>query len=133
MYQQQKVKSVQFHEVAMVIFIANDIKKLIFKHRLLANISEDNKTLGQVFFDKYPFIIGDIAYLIISITSHGKYKYDEDGIKKNKAIIGKDNTLSANNIVIIMGESPLATRYSTYGYPVNTPPNMQDIFSQNGG
>lgn len=119
--------------VAMVTLIATDINKFIFKHRLLSDIQEDNKTLGRVFYDKYPLIIGDIAYMVTSITSNEKYRHYEENIKNNKAITGQDKNISAENIIIIMGESSSSYRYSAYGYTINTTPNMKNIFSQNGG
>lgn len=117
----------------LLTLIATDAHKIAFKDRVLSDIKENRKTLGSMFYNKYPLIIGDVVYLITSIVSNDKYKYYEDNLKTNNAIIDKDNRTSAKNIIIVMGESSSSSRYGIYGYNINTTPNMKNIFSQNGG
>lgn len=123
-----KIRKILF--VCLITLFITDINKIIFKHRLFADIEEDRKTLGRIFYDKYPLVIGDTSYVVMSILSNDKYKIYNNDLILNNSIISHENG-SQKNIIIIMGESASSARFGSYGYHVNTTPNMQQIFSQN--
>ncbi len=100
--------------------------------QLLSDIKEDDKTVGRFIRDRYPAVIGDLAYLYISRNSNDKYADINEINKFNDSIIGKKNN-DIDTIIFIIGESSLSTHYSAYGYELNTTPNMNNIFSSNGG
>ncbi|WP_323858860.1 phosphoethanolamine transferase [Xenorhabdus doucetiae] len=100
--------------------------------QLLSDIKEDDKTVGRFIRDRYPAVIGDFAYLYISSHSNDKYANINEINKFNDSITGKKKS-SINAVILIMGESSLSTHYSSYGYELNTTPNMSRIFSSNGG
>ncbi|MDX8001178.1 phosphoethanolamine transferase [Xenorhabdus sp. Reich] len=100
--------------------------------QLLSDIREEDKTTGRFIRDRYPAVIGDFAYLYISSHSNDKYANISEINEFNNSIIGKKNS-ELNAVILIMGESSLSTHYSVYGYELNTTPNMNRIFSSNGG
>ncbi|WP_334468725.1 hypothetical protein [Arsenophonus sp. PmNCSU2021_1] len=98
------------------------------EHRLIPDIRENKEELGSFLHHKIPLILGDITYLSISPFIKNKYSDTREIEKLNNSIVSKRNN-DNKNIILIMGESSLFSRYSTYGYRLNTTPNMAKIFS----
>ncbi|MDC9597904.1 sulfatase-like hydrolase/transferase [Xenorhabdus anantnagensis] len=115
-----------------VFFVTFYLSAASIDKKLLADIREDDKLVGRFIRDRYPSVIGDLAYLYISRNSSDKYANTNEIDKFNDSIIGKKNN-NLNTIILVMGESSLPTHYSAYGYKLNTTPNMYRIFSSNGG
>ena len=111
------------------------IKNIYSTDRLVPDIREDNKILGKYLYNKFPTIIGDLSYLLISVISNDKYKQDNLSNKiVDESIL---NTKSSNNpyhnIVVIIGESSLSSRYHSYGYEKNTTPNLDKMIDNGIG
>ncbi|MDC9590953.1 phosphoethanolamine transferase [Xenorhabdus sp. XENO-10] len=125
--------SVAFKMVPVfVFFVTFYLSSSSIDKQLLADIREDDKTVGRFIRDRYPSVIGDLAYLYISSNSNDKYANTNEIDEFNNSILGKEKN-NLNVIILVMGESSLSTRYSAYGYKLNTTPNMSRIFSSNGG
>lgn len=108
-----------------IILTLVDIKD---EYRLIPNIKENKRELGVFLHHKIPLVIGDAAYLIIASYGDSKYSDTSEIEKLNKSIVSKKNN-SNKNIILIMGESSLFSRYSAYNYHLNTTPHMAKIFS----
>ncbi|HGJ5865061.1 MULTISPECIES: phosphoethanolamine transferase [Arsenophonus] len=98
------------------------------EYRLIPNIKEDKRELGVFLHHKIPLVFGDAAYLLIASYGDNKYSDTSEIEKLNNSIVSKKNN-DNKNIILIMGESSLFSRYSAYGYPLNTTPHMAKIFS----
>lgn len=108
-----------------VILTLIDIKD---EYRLIPNIRENKRELGVFLHHKIPLVFGDAAYLIIASYGDNKYLDTSEIEKLNNSIIAKKNS-NNKNIILIMVESSLFSRYSAYGYHLNTTPYMAKIFS----
>ncbi|SFN97977.1 heptose-I-phosphate ethanolaminephosphotransferase [Xenorhabdus japonica] len=133
----KKAKNIQYHIVfkvspIFIFLITFCLSTSAVDKQLLSDIREDDKTVGRFIRDRYPAVIGDFAYLYISSHSNDKYANINKINELNKSIIGR-NKPGVNTVILIMGESSLSTHYSAYGYKLNTTPNMDRIFSSNGG
>nr|WP_082212104.1 sulfatase-like hydrolase/transferase [Gilliamella apicola] len=80
----------------------------------------------------HPVVVGNLSYLLASFASTNIYSSTNEIEKFNEAILLPPNKTDNDLVVLIMGESSLVTRYSTYGYHKQTTPFMTNIFSQNG-
>ncbi|PAV02135.1 hypothetical protein CBG25_12630 [Arsenophonus sp. ENCA] len=98
------------------------------EYRLIPNIKEDKRELGVFLHHKIPLVFGDAAYLLIASYGDSEYSDTREIEKLNNSIVSKKNN-DNKNIILIMGESSLFSRYSAYGYPLNTTPHMAKIFS----
>ncbi|WGL99953.1 phosphoethanolamine transferase (plasmid) [Arsenophonus sp. aPb] len=119
-----------FHSILLftalsIILTILDIKD---EHRLISNIREDKKELGFFFQHKVPLVFGDMVYLLISSYDNSKYSNTAEIEKFNSSIISKKDN-NNKNIILIMGEASLYSRYSTYGYHLNTTYHMTKLFS----
>ncbi|WP_232326261.1 phosphoethanolamine transferase [Xenorhabdus hominickii] len=133
----KKSKNIQYHITFKILpififFITFCLSASSVDKQLLSDIREDDKTVGLFIRDRYPAVIGDFFYLYISSHSNDKYANINEINKVNKSITRK-NKPEINTVILIMGESSLSTRYSAYGYKLNTTPNMNRIFSSSGG
>ncbi|QBY44376.1 Phosphoethanolamine transferase EptC [Arsenophonus nasoniae] len=108
-----------------IILVIIDIKD---ENRLISDIKEDKKQLGIFFHDKVPLIFGDAVYLLISSYDNNKYANIAEIEKFNHAIVAKKDN-DNKNIILIMGEASLYSRYSAYGYHFDTTPHMTKLFS----
>ncbi|HGJ5877146.1 MAG TPA: sulfatase-like hydrolase/transferase [Arsenophonus sp.] len=108
-----------------VILTIVDIKD---EYRLIPNIREDKRELGVFLHHKIPLVFGDVAYLLIASCGNSKYSDTSEIEKLNNSIIAKKNN-NNKNIILIMEETSLFSRYSAYGYHLNTTPHMVKIFS----
>ncbi|EJD6391449.1 phosphoethanolamine transferase [Proteus mirabilis] len=96
--------------------------------RWIADIKEDEKLFSIFIRDRFPMVLGNITYLVSSIYNNVKYSYTFD-IEKFNSVIIKPQKIENKLIVLVIGESSLSSRYSAYGYPINTTPNIKKIFS----
>ncbi|WP_275371705.1 phosphoethanolamine transferase [Xenorhabdus bovienii] len=133
----KKQKNVQFHIGLKILPIFILLSTFYFSasavdKQLLSDIREDDKTVGRFIRDRYPAVIGDFSYLYISSHSNDKYANINEINKFNESIKNKIKP-DVNVVILIMGESSLPSHYSTYGYSLNTTPNMKKIFSSNEG
>ncbi|RXK34229.1 hypothetical protein BBD39_00760 [Arsenophonus endosymbiont of Bemisia tabaci Asia II 3] len=69
-----------------------------------------------------------MVYLLISSYENNKYANTAEIEKFNHAILSKKDN-NNKNIIFIMEEPSLYSRYSAYGYHLNTTPHMTKIFS----
>lgn len=81
----------------------------------------------------YPTVLGNTIYLIVSFLTTDLYSNTNTIEKFNESVILPPDESNNNLIILIMGESSLSKRYSTYGYHKQTTPFMTEIFSQNNG
>ncbi|OCG74517.1 hypothetical protein A9G42_09815 [Gilliamella sp. Nev6-6] len=90
------------------------------------------KNNAVLFRHTYPAAVGNLSYLLASFASTNIYSSTNEIEKFNEAILLPPNKTDNDLVVLIMGESSLVSRYSTYGYHKQTAPFMTNIFSQNG-
>ncbi|MFS1539998.1 MAG: sulfatase-like hydrolase/transferase [Candidatus Phlomobacter fragariae] len=95
---------------------------------MIPNLRKDKRELGVFFHHKIPLVFGDAAYLLIASCGDSKYSDTSKIEKLNNSIIAKKNN-NNKNIILIMSEASLYSRYSAYGYHLNTTPKMAKIFS----
>lgn len=81
----------------------------------------------------YPVVLGNVIYVIISLTSTDIYSNTKTIENFNDAVLLPPEESNNNLIVLIMGESSFVKRYSAYGYGAQTTPLMSEIFSQKEG
>ncbi|EBU2935772.1 phosphoethanolamine transferase [Salmonella enterica] len=98
------------------------------KDYIKAGIQESRSTIGKLIKSYFPTVIGDVAYFASTMLLNDRYSNTSIIPDFNKAIIGKEDN-GTNTIVIVMGESSLFSRYSIYGYPKPTNPELQKIFT----
>lgn len=127
------VKGILF--LSLISFSASSfslIHHILKTDRLYANIKESLQVLGEVFYDRYPLLIGNSTYIISSIKNNEKYASYND----NRALsvdVKKEFEGYSPTIILVLGESSYRGRYSSYGYEKITTPNMQKIFSTDNG
>ncbi|MEX6250088.1 phosphoethanolamine transferase [Providencia hangzhouensis] len=102
------------------------------KNRLYADIKESSQVLGELFYDRYPLLIGNSMYIISSIKNNDKYASYNDNRALNDNV-KKESEGYSPTIILVLGESSYNGRYSSYGYEKITTPNIQRIFSANNG
>ncbi len=108
----------------------------VFKYgdkRFYADIQQVNEALGYalVIRERYPALIGNIYYLMNASNKTDRYSNTQNIQTLNPAITGKNKQSDNPLVILIMGESSSVSRYSKYGYPNQTTPNMDKIFSAN--
>ncbi|HEE5255409.1 TPA: sulfatase-like hydrolase/transferase [Salmonella enterica] len=109
------------------LMIVNDVWPQI--NDIKMSMNESRSTIGKLIKSYFPAVIGDVAYFASTMLLNDRYSNTSIIPDFNESITGKAE--SGNNIiVIVMGESSLFSRYSIYGYPKLTSPDLQKIFTQ---
>ncbi|ECX4905298.1 sulfatase-like hydrolase/transferase [Salmonella enterica] len=109
------------------IMIVNDVRPQI--NDIKMSMNESRSTIGKLVKSYFPAVIGDVAYFASTMLLNDRYSDTSIIPDFNEAITGKEDN-GNNTIVIVMGESSLFSRYSIYGYPKLTSPELQKIFTQ---
>ncbi|EAB5694047.1 hypothetical protein ZY50_21950 [Salmonella enterica subsp. enterica] len=111
----------------IAIMIVNDVRPQISSIKMSMN--ESRSTIGKLIKSYFPAVIGDVAYFASTMLLNDHYSNTSIIPDFNESITGKAES-GNNTIVIVMGESSLFSRYSIYGYPKLTSPDLQKIFTQ---
>ncbi|ECJ2532712.1 sulfatase-like hydrolase/transferase [Salmonella enterica subsp. salamae] len=111
----------------IAIMIVNDLRPQI--NDIKMSMNESRSTIGKLIKSYFPAVIGDVAYFASTILLNDRYSNTSIIPDFNESITGKAES-GNNTIVIVMGESSLFSRYSIYGYPKLTSPDLQKIFTQ---
>ncbi|WP_242689496.1 hypothetical protein [Photorhabdus cinerea] len=90
----KKTRNIHYHVSfkalpVFVFFTTFYLSASAIDKQLLSDIREDDKTVGRFIRDRYPAVIGDLAYLYISRNSNDKYADISEINKFNDSIIGK--------------------------------------------
>lgn len=109
------------------LMIVNDVWPQI--NDIKMSMSESRSTIGKLIKSYFPAVIGDVAYFASTMILNDRYSNTSIIPDFNESITGKAES-GNNTIVIVMGESSLFSRYSIYGYPKLTSPDLQKIFTQ---
>ncbi|EBW7049355.1 hypothetical protein DQJ94_11290 [Salmonella enterica subsp. enterica serovar Richmond] len=109
------------------LMIANDVWPQI--NDIKMSMNESRSTIGKLIKSYFPAVIGDVAYFASTMLLNDRYSNTSIIPDFNESITGKAES-GNNTIVIVMGESSLFSRYSIYGYPKLTSPDLQKIFTQ---
>ncbi|EDB1997408.1 sulfatase-like hydrolase/transferase [Salmonella enterica] len=111
----------------IAIMIVNDLRPQI--NDIKMSMNESRSTIGKLIKSYFPAVIGDVAYFASTMLLNDRYSNTSIIPDFNESITGKAES-GNNTIVIVMGESSLFSRYSIYGYPKLTSPDLQKIFTQ---
>ncbi|EBR6904925.1 sulfatase-like hydrolase/transferase [Salmonella enterica] len=109
------------------LMIVNDVWPQI--NDIKMSMNESRSTIGKLIKSYFPAVIGDVAYFASAMILNDRYSDTSIIPDFNESITGKAES-GNNTIVIVMGESSLFSRYSIYGYPKLTSPDLQKIFTQ---
>ncbi|EOH8894766.1 sulfatase-like hydrolase/transferase [Salmonella enterica subsp. enterica serovar Cerro] len=109
------------------LMIVNDVWPQI--NDIKMSMNESRSTIGKLIKSYFPAVIGDVAYFASTMILNDRYSDTSIIPDFNESITGKVES-GNNTIVIVMGESSLFSRYSIYGYPKLTSPDLQKIFTQ---
>ncbi|EBC4830766.1 sulfatase-like hydrolase/transferase [Salmonella enterica] len=109
------------------LMIVNDVWPQI--NDIKMSMNESRSTIGKLIKSYFPAVIGDVAYFASTMILNDRYSNTSIIPDFNESITGKVES-GNNTIVIVMGESSLFSRYSIYGYPKLTSPDLQKIFTQ---
>lgn len=109
------------------LMIVNDVWPQI--NDIKMSMNESRSTIGKLIKSYFPAVIGDVAYFASTMILNDRYSNTSIIPDFNESITGKEES-GNNTIVIVMGESSLFSRYSIYGYPKLTSPDLQKIFTQ---
>lgn len=109
------------------LMIVNDVWPQI--NDIKMSMNESRSTIGKLIKSYFPAVIGDVAYFASTMLLNDRYSNTSIIPDFNESITGKAES-GNNTIVIVMGESSLFSRYSIYGYPKLTSPDLQKIFTQ---
>ncbi|EHM5637857.1 sulfatase-like hydrolase/transferase, partial [Salmonella enterica subsp. enterica serovar Cotham] len=109
------------------LMIANDVWPQI--NNIKMSMNESRSTIGKLIKSYFPAVIGDVAYFASTMILNDRYSNTSIIPDFNEVVTGKEDN-GNNTIVIVMGESSLFSRYSIYGYPKLTSPELQKIFTQ---
>ncbi|EBY7517442.1 TPA: sulfatase-like hydrolase/transferase [Salmonella enterica] len=109
------------------LMIVNDVWPQI--NDIKMSMNESRSTIGKLIKSYFPAVIGDVAYFASTMILNDRYSNTSIIPDFNESITGKAES-GNNTIVIVMGESSLFSRYSIYGYPKLTSPDLQKIFTQ---
>ncbi|EKO4981346.1 sulfatase-like hydrolase/transferase [Salmonella enterica] len=109
------------------LMIVNDVWPQI--NDIKMSMNESRTTIGKLIKSYFPAVIGDVAYFASTMILNDRYSDTSIIPDFNESITGKAES-GNNTIVIVMGESSLFSRYSIYGYPKLTSPDLQKIFTQ---
>lgn len=130
----KKNKPVKFNPFIPIIFYMVGLIPIIYAWNL-SSIKDEYKRghykgTASVFRNYYPAVVGDLVYLLIGYTTTDIYSSTHIIDNFNEAVLLPPEEPNNQIIVLIMGESSLFKRYSTYGYEKQTTPLMTEIFSQ---
>lgn len=109
------------------LMIVNDVWPQI--NDIKMSMNESRSTIGKLIKSYFPAVIGDVAYFASTMILNDRYSNTSIIPDFNESITGKAES-GNNTIVMVMGESSLFSRYSIYGYPKLTSPDLQKIFTQ---
>ncbi|EJS8537473.1 sulfatase-like hydrolase/transferase [Salmonella enterica] len=109
------------------LMIVNDVWPQI--NDIKMSMNESRSTIGKLIKSYFPAVIGDVSYFASTMILNDRYSNTSIIPDFNESITGKAES-GNNTIVIVMGESSLFSRYSIYGYPKLTSPDLQKIFTQ---
>ncbi|EDV0364702.1 sulfatase-like hydrolase/transferase [Salmonella enterica subsp. enterica] len=109
------------------LMIVNDVWPQV--NDIKMSMNESRSTIGKLIKSYFPAVIGDVAYFASSMILNDRYSNTSTIPDFNEVVTGKEDN-GNNTIVIVMGESSLFSRYSIYGYPKLTSPELQKIFTQ---
>lgn len=109
------------------LMIVNDVWPQI--NDIKMSMNESRSTIGKLVKSYFPAVIGDVAYFASTMILNDRYSNTSIIPDFNESITGKEES-GNNTIIIVMGESSLFSRYSIYGYPKLTSPDLQKIFTQ---
>ncbi|EAZ4787048.1 phosphoethanolamine transferase [Salmonella enterica] len=109
------------------LMIVNDVRPQI--NDIKMSMNESRSTIGKLIKSYFPAVIGDVAYFASTMILNDRYSNTSIIPDFNEVVTGKEDN-GNNTIVIVMGESSLFSRYSIYGYPKLTSPELQKIFIQ---
>ncbi|EDQ7937529.1 TPA: sulfatase-like hydrolase/transferase [Salmonella enterica] len=109
------------------LMIVNDVWPQI--NDIKMSMNESRSTIGKLIKSYFPAVIGDVAYFASTMILNDRYSNTSIIPDFNESITGKAES-GNNTIVIVMGESSLFSRYSIYGYPKLSSPDLQKIFTQ---
>ncbi|ELC2667400.1 sulfatase-like hydrolase/transferase [Salmonella enterica] len=109
------------------LMIVNDVWPQI--NDIKMSMNESRSTIGKLIKSYFPAVIGDVAYFASTMILNDRYSNTSIIPDFNESITGKEES-GNNTIIIVMGESSLFSRYSIYGYPKLTSPDLQKIFTQ---
>ncbi|ECD9499656.1 sulfatase-like hydrolase/transferase [Salmonella enterica subsp. enterica serovar Infantis] len=109
------------------LMIVNDVWPQI--NDIKMSMNESRSTIGKLIKSYFPAVIGDVAYFASTMILNDRYSNTSIIPDFNESITDKAES-GNNTIVIVMGESSLFSRYSIYGYPKLTSPDLQKIFTQ---
>ncbi|ECG6032327.1 hypothetical protein E1803_00365 [Salmonella enterica subsp. enterica serovar Eastbourne] len=109
------------------LMIVNDVWPQV--NDIKMSMNESRSTIGKLIKSYFPAVIGDVAYFASSMILNDRYSNTSTIPDFNEVVTGKEDN-GNNTIVIVMGESSLFSRYSIYGHPKLTSPELQKIFTQ---
>ncbi|AKD19918.1 sulfatase-like hydrolase/transferase [Salmonella enterica subsp. enterica serovar Newport] len=109
------------------LMIVNDVRPQV--NDIKMSMNESRSTIGKLIKSYFPAVIGDVAYFASTMILNDRYSNTSIIPDFNEVVTGKEDN-GNNTIVIVMGESSLFSRYSIYGYPKLTSPDLQKIFTQ---
>ncbi|APZ66202.1 MULTISPECIES: sulfatase-like hydrolase/transferase [Salmonella] len=109
------------------LMIVNDVWPQI--NDIKMSMNESRSTIGKLIKSYFPAVIGDVVYFASTMILNDRYSNTSIIPDFNESITGKAES-GNNTIVMVMGESSLFSRYSIYGYPKLTSPDLQKIFTQ---
>ncbi|EBW3196888.1 TPA: sulfatase-like hydrolase/transferase [Salmonella enterica subsp. enterica serovar Bareilly] len=109
------------------LMIVNDVWPQI--NDIKMSMNESRSTIGKLIKSYFPTVIGDVVYFASTMILNDRYSNTSIIPDFNESITGKAES-GNNTIVMVMGESSLFSRYSIYGYPKLTSPDLQKIFTQ---
>ena len=93
----------------------------------------DFNAMSELIRVYFPALTGNLLYVGLKPISTDIYSNFNEIEKFNEAVILPPKKTDNDLVVLIMGESSLVTRYSTYGYDKPTTPFMTEIFNQKNG
>lgn len=106
------------------------VVKLWEDDRFLPDIIDYPPTLGKLYFQKNNLIFGDTVALMSEYLLKTKYLSSKEKISSKGVLSAKNK--GENLVVLILGESSLSTRYSAYGYGIDTTPGFARMKSDPG-
>lgn len=88
--------------------------------------------LKNMVYMRYPLVMGDTSYILGDLYRLNKIKNmpPRAQLYKGVSFPSNANKHSITKIILVIGESSLSDRYSIYGYPFNTTPNLTKLLQQ---
>ncbi|WP_220730839.1 phosphoethanolamine transferase [Morganella morganii] len=118
--------------IVCVFLLISLVREAIADHRILMlSFREDPYEPGRYLRDKFPVVAGNLLYIAGAAVSNDRYAEEYTDRKLNNAVIA-GNKPENKVIVFVIGESSSPSRYHIYGYPGETTPEMERIFTGSG-